>query len=68
MQDCRNRLAFTIQGVRLNCIFDLSVLFLLIVYFSTGEQGVIDEENPTKVSTAEITLKSATLPRRKIGR
>lgn len=26
----------------------------------------IDEEQPTKVSTAEITLKSATLPRRKI--
>lgn len=32
------------------------------------EQGVIDEEHSPKVSTAEITLKSATLPRRKIGR
>lgn len=30
------------------------------------EQEPIDEEQPIKVSTAEITLKSATLPRRKI--
>lgn len=35
---------------------------------STGEQGVIDKSHPTKTSSSDVTLKSATLPRRKIGR
>lgn len=40
---------------------------VLLIEKKTADQGVIDEEQP-KVSSAEITLKSATLPRRKIGR
>lgn len=35
---------------------------------AASEQVAVDDEQPPKVSTAEITLKSATLPRRKIGR
>lgn len=43
-------------------------LVFLSAAMAAPDQGVIDEENQSNVATAELTLKSATLPRRKIGR
>lgn len=66
-------LAFTTQDVRFGrdkvmVKFLTYCLVFLLAAMGAPEQGVIDEENQSKVSAADVTLKSATLPRRKIGR